>query len=88
MTLLRIETLCAAFYKGVGAAIAQLAMGDKDATQESDDVFFCQRLTVGAVKELARHVGGAPCVAHAAAVASSALGSLLKGRTEEAGVMS
>jgi hypothetical protein len=35
-------------------------------------------------EELARHVGGAPCVAHAAAVASSALGSLLKGRTEEA----
>ena len=35
-------------------------------------------------EELARHVGGAPCVAHAAAVASSALGSLLKGRSEEA----
>lgn len=52
---------------GVGAAIAQLAMGDRDAIQE-----------------LARHVGGAPCVAHAAAVASSALGSLLKGRSEEA----
>lgn len=35
-------------------------------------------------EDLARHVGGAPCVAHAAAVASSALRSLLLGRTEEA----
>jgi len=52
---------------GVGGAIAQLAMGDRDAAQD-----------------LARHVGGAPCVAHAAAVASSALRSLLLGRTEEA----
>ena len=52
---------------GVGAAIAQLAMGDNDATTE-----------------LVRHVGGAPCMAHACAVASSAVRSLLLQRTEEA----
>ncbi|CAJ1389398.1 unnamed protein product [Effrenium voratum] len=37
-----------------------------------------------AVQELVQHVGGAPCVAHAAAVASSALRSLLLNRPEEA----
>eukprot|EP00439_Symbiodinium_sp_Y106_P026007 s713_g3.t1 len=40
---------------GIGAAVAQLAMGDKNA-----------------VEELAAQISGAPCVPHAAAVASSA----------------
>lgn len=52
---------------GIGAAIAQLAMGDKNA-----------------VEELAAQISGAPCVPHAAAVASSALRSLFLGRPEEA----
>ncbi|CAE7232073.1 tef3, partial [Symbiodinium natans] len=62
----RAVTMSAAL-AGIGAAIAQLAMGDRNA-----------------VEELAAHISGAPCVPHAAAVASSALRSLFLGRTEEA----
>ena len=85
--------------EGVGTAIAKLAMGDNDAVQECQSkprenaraqrfAFLVHTLGVACLEslsqELVQHVGGAPCVAHAAAVASSALRSLLLNRPEEA----